>query len=702
MSTDPQAATSGTGAAPLAPGAGTASAATGSRGADAGPETRDDELDQLAIHTIRFLAVDAVEKAKSGHPGLPMGLADAAYVLWTRFLRYQPQDPTWPDRDRFVLSAGHGSMLLYALLHLAGYDLPMDELMRFRQLGSRTPGHPERGHTPGVETTTGPLGQGFGNGVGLAIAQRLLAARFNGGDFSLVGFRVFGIVSDGDLMEGVASEAASLAGHLQLGNLVYLYDDNRISLEAPTPVTFTEDVSRRFEAYGWHVDRLDAYDRPALERALARAIEERERPSLLLLRSHIGYGAPHRQDTRDAHGEPLGAEEAAAAKRALGWPASPTFLVPPPVRARFAQRAEELRPEYDAWQAGFARWREREPEKARLWDAHWQRATPPDLLAQLVAAAPAGAGATRAHGSVVLQRAAALVPALVGGSADLEPSTRTWLKDSPAVQPGSFAGRNFQFGVREHGMGAVLNGLAVSGAFIPYGSTFLVFTDYARPAIRLAALMGAQVVWVCTHDSVFLGEDGPTHEPIEHLTALRAIPNLLVVRPADGAETAAAWALALENRRGPTLLALTRQSCPALERPADFREEWLARGGYVLREASGAAATVIATGSEVALAVEAARRLEEAGLAMRVVSMPAPQLFLAQDKAWRDAVLPPGGRRVSLEAGITDYWHRFVGPEGLTIGIDRFGVSAPLKDVQEFFGFTPEKVAERIRRWLGA
>ena len=661
----------------------------------------DEALDQLAVNTIRFLAVDAVEKAKSGHPGMPMGMADVTYVLWTKFLRYQPQDPGWVDRDRFVLSAGHGSMLLYAMLHLAGYDLPMEELMRFRQLGSRTPGHPEYGHTPGVETTTGPLGQGFGNGVGMAIARRMLAERFNDRTFAPISFRVFGIVSDGDLMEGVASEAASYAGHLQLGNLVYIYDDNRISLAAPTSATFTEDVSRRFEAYGWHVDRVDAYDRPAIERALARAIDEEQRPSLIIARSHIGYGAPHKQDTREAHGEPLGPEETAAAKRALGWPESPPFLVPDEVRARFARRAEELKPGYDAWHAGLQRWRADGGQKVRTWDEVWSRSVPEDLAWDLIEGAPTGAGATRTHSSAVIQRAAALVPSLVGGSADLEPSTRTWIKDSSSIQAGGYGGRNFEFGVREHAMGAIANGLAASGAFIPFVSTFLIFTDYARPAIRLAALMGVQVIWVCTHDSVFLGEDGPTHEPIEHLTALRAIPNLLVARPADGLETAAAWAMALENRAGPTLLALTRQSLPAIERPAEFEPAWLMRGGYLLREAQDAAATLIATGSEVALAVETAQRLEGEGVRLRVVSMMSPQRFLAQDREWRDAALPPGGRRISLEAGATDYWHRFVGPDGLTIGIDRFGVSAPLADVREFFGFTPPKVAERIRAWLG-
>jgi len=657
-------------------------------------------LEQLAVHTIRFLAADAVEMAKSGHPGMPMGMADSAFVLWTRFLRHHAPDPAWAGRDRFVLSAGHGSMLLYAMLHLSGYDLPMDELTRFRQLGSRTPGHPEHGLTPGVETTTGPLGQGFGNGVGMALASRMLAARFPGDDFQPGGWRVFGIVSDGDLMEGVASEAASLAGHWGLANLVYLYDDNHITIEGDTALAFGEDVARRFEAYGWHVDRADPYDREALGAAIERALAERERPSLVITRSHIGYGAPKKQDTRDAHGEPLGAEELAAAKRALGWPESPPFLVPPEVRALFAERAATLAREYRAWQQDMAAWRARAPEAAARWDALARKRVPEDLFDRLMAAAPKGAAATRAHGGAVLQTAAALVPSLVGGSADLEPSTRTRIADSPAVQRGAFAGRNFHFGVREHGMGAILNGMSLAEGFIPYGSSFLIFTDYARPAIRLAALMHQQVIWVLTHDSVFLGEDGPTHQPIEHLTALRAIPNLLVVRPADGLETAAAWALALERRDGPTLMALTRQTLPALERPASFSPAWLKRGGYVLRESGAAdAVTLIATGSEVALAVEAAKLAEAGGVPTRVVSMPAPQLFGIQEAAWQDAVLPPGGRRVTLEAGATAYWWRFAGADGLRIGIDRFGESAPLAALAEHFGFTPEKVARRVMEW---
>jgi transketolase len=659
-------------------------------------------LERLAINTIRFLAVDAVEQAKSGHPGLPMGMADAAFVLWIRFLRYRPQDPAWPDRDRFVLSAGHGSMLLYAILHLAGYDLPLEELRRFRRLGSRTPGHPEHGLTPGAESTTGPLGQGFGNGVGMAVAARMLGARLNTQDFAPVTHRVFGIVSDGDLMEGVASEAASLAGHWGLGNLIYLYDDNHITIEGDTALAFSEDVARRFEAYGWQVQRADPYDHEALTATIERAIADAARPSLIITRSHIGLGAPNKQDTREAHGEPLGPQEAMAAKRAHGWPEAPAFLVPDEVRALFDQRAATLRPEYDAWQKGLKSWATRHPERAELWGALREKRVPGDVIERLLAAAPTGPGATRVHGHAVLQQAAALVPSLVGGSGDLEPSTKTRIHGSPSVQRDSYEGRNFHFGVREHGMAAILNGLALHGGFIPYGSSFLVFTDYARPALRLAALMRQQVIWIMTHDSVFLGEDGPTHQPIEHLTSLRAIPNLLVIRPADGVETAAAWGLALERRKGPTLIALTRQSLPAIERSRPLTANDMRRGAYVLRENDVSdAVTLIATGSEVWLAAEAAKRLESAGLAIRVVSMPAPQLFLDQDASWRARVLPPGGHRVSIEAGLPDYWHRIIGPEGLAVGVDRFGESAPYAALQEYFGFTPEGLTRRVLEWAG-
>jgi transketolase len=653
-------------------------------------------------NTIRFLAADTVEKANSGHPGMPMGMADVAWVLWMKFLRFHPADVTWPGRDRFVLSAGHGSALLYSMLHLTGSGVSMDDLQHFRQLGSNTPGHPEHGMTPGVETTTGPLGQGIGNAVGMALAGRMAAARFNTPAFAPIAWRVFGICGDGDLMEGVSHEAASLAGHLGLGNLVFVYDDNHITIEGETSLAFSEDVEKRFAAYGWHVLRANPYDHAELERALELSLAETQRPSLVICRSHIGYGAPHKQDSREAHGEPLGATELAGAKAALGWPAAPPFRVPPEVRDAFAARAKDLAREYEAWQAGFRTWHAADPERATLWDAMANGALPGDLYDQLCAAAPTGSAATRAHGNAVLQKAAALVPNLVGGSADLEPSTKTRIKDSASVGRGAFAGRNLHFGIREHGMGAVLNGLSLSG-FRAYGASFLTFTDYARPAIRLSAFMRQGVIWVFTHDSIFLGEDGPTHQPVEHLAALRAIPGLLVVRPADGLETAAAWALALERRDAPTLLALSRQATPALTRPEAFRAADLRRGGYVLREhAAGDAVTLVATGSEVGVALDAAEKLAAAGLAARVVSMPAPTLFLEQDPAWRDRVLPPGGRRVSIEAGVTLGWRRIVGERGLIIGLDRYGESAPAPALAAHFGFTGEAVAERVQAWARA
>ena len=665
------------------------------------PISTDPALDKRCANAVRFLAADAVEKAASGHPGMPMGMADVATVIWTRFLRYQPHDPVWPDRDRFVLSAGHGSMLLYSLLHLAGYDLPLAELQRFRQLGSRTPGHPEHGMTPGVETTTGPLGQGLGNAVGMALARRMAGARLADAEFSPVSWRVFAIAGDGCLMEGVSHEAASLAGHLGLGELIVYYDDNRITIEGSTDLALSDDASRRFEAYGWQVLRCDPYDHESIAAATEQALAERARPSLIVCPSHIGYGAPHKQDSQHAHGEPLGAEELAGAKRALGWPESPAFLIPDDVRARFAARAAELRPAYDAWQQSLAAWRQRDGARAAIFDALAGGHAAAGLVEALCENAPKGSGATRAHGNAVLQQAAARVPTLVGGSADLEPSTKTWIKGSPAITRSDFSGRNLHFGVREHGMGAALNGLALSG-WTPYGASFLVFTDYARPAIRLSALMKQPCIWVFTHDSVFLGEDGPTHQPVEHLASLRLIPGLLVIRPADGLETAAAWGMALERRDGPTLIALSRQSLPELPRPASFHASTLRRGAAVVREAEGAdAVTLIATGSEVAPALDAAERLGTLGMAVRVVSMLAPQRFAEQDAAWREQVLPKRSRRVSIEAGVTSCWRAMVGDDGLSIGIDRFGESAPAGRLAEHFALTGEAIARRVREWAG-
>ncbi len=668
------------------------------------------DLEQQCVNTIKFLSADAVEKAKSGHPGTPMGAADMAFVLWSRFLQFDPADPHWVGRDRFVLSAGHASMLLYSLLHLYEFDLPLTELERFRQWGSRTPGHPEAGHTPGVEATTGPLGQGFGNGVGMALAQRMMRARFpNLG--SLLDHHVYGIVSDGDLMEGVSSEAASLAGYWRLGNLVYLYDDNHISIEGPTELAFTEDVAQRFDAYGWWTRRVDGHDRRAVEGALADAVAQAERPALILARTIIGKGAPTKAGTEKAHGEPLGADELKGAKEAAGWPVEPPFLVPPDVRQFFHEEAESKRKERAAWESRLEKARREHPDEAVAWDRFWKRELPVDLEDRLVAAVgEKEALATRAWSGKVIQAAAAAIPSLVGGSADLGPSTVTDIKGAPQVvrqglkpeAPVEYDGRTLHFGVREHGMGTIVNGLAYYGSFIPFGATFLVFSDYMRPAIRIAALTGLRSIFVFTHDSVFLGEDGPTHQPIEHAASLRLIPNLHVWRPADGLETAMAWASAIGRAGGPTSLLLTRQKVPVLDRPANFDRALVARGGYVLAEAEGGKPGVVlaATGSEVGLAAAARAALAQRGVRARVVSVPCVELFEAEPEAYRRSVLPEGVPTVVIEAARSEPWASLVGREALRIGISRFGASAPAEVIAKELGFTPEAVADRVARWL--
>jgi len=661
--------------------------------------TNDDA--RLGADTLRMLAVDAVEAANSGHPGLPMGAADYAFLLWHSHLRFAPTDPEWPGRDRFVLSAGHGSMLLYGLLHLFGFDLPLDELKRFRQWGSRTPGHPEYGHTPGVEVTTGPLGQGFAMGVGMALAARMASARFADERFDPCGHLVYAIVSDGDLMEGISQEAASLAGHLKLGNIVYIYDDNRITIEGSTDLAFSDDTAGRFTALGWHVQKVDGHDTSQVGEALWRARIERDRPSLIIARTHIAQGSPGKHDTAGAHGAPLGAEEAAATRRNLGWP-DELFHVPERVREICGRRQEELAAAHAAWQDEFRRWRRRCPDKARLWDSMWQKAVPKDLEARLLAAVAGADGATRALSGKVIQAAAATVPALAGGSADLEPSTNTRIVDSPSVLAGSYGGRNLHFGIREHAMGAVMNGMARYGCFIPYGATFLVFSDYCRPAIRLAALMKQQAVYVFTHDSLFLGEDGPTHQPVEQLSSLRLIPNLRVIRPADGPETALAWSAALRRTDGPTALVLTRQKVPAIPREEPLDAKTFAKGGYVVRQGGTTPDVVImASGSEVGLALGAAEILAGEGVTARVVSVPCLETFLAQPEAYRRRLLPGRIPRVAVEAGHGGLWWRLLGTGGLFIGMENFGASAPEKVLAEEFGFTPAKVAGRVRELLG-
>ncbi|HYS10966.1 MAG TPA: transketolase [Myxococcales bacterium] len=659
------------------------------------------EQEQKSINAIRFLCIDAVEKANSGHPGICMGAAPMAFVLWSRHLRFNPQDPRWANRDRFVLSAGHGSMLIYAMLHFAGFDLTLDDIKAFRQYGSRTPGHPEFHDTPGVEATTGPLGQGISNAVGMALSQKMLAARMNdGGRFPIDNF-VYGICSDGDLMEGVASEACSLAGHLKLGNLIFLYDDNLVSLAGHTDVTFTEDRDKRFEAYGWHVQHVaDGNDTEAIDRAI-RAAKADPRPSMISVRTVLGYGAPHKANTHEAHGSPLGKDEVRATKQNLGWPLEPPFLIPDEVRQFWAGRVEELKKGYEDWQRKFGDWQRANPQKAKLWSALAEKQVPDDLPEQLAAAVASAAApeSTRKHGQTVLQKAAQLLPGLVGGSADLDPSTFTHIKDGGEVAPDDYGGRNIHFGVREHGMGAIVNGFAYDGFFLPYGATFLLFSDYMRPPIRLAALSGLQSVFVYTHDSIFLGEDGPTHQPVEQLCALRAIPHIEVWRPADASETAASWAAAITRKDGPTVLAFTRQKLPVLQRstPANVRQAL--RGAYALNDVDDPDVVIIATGSEVATCQQALPFLDKS-IKVRLVSMPCVERFLKWPGDEQRKLIPHGrARLVAVEAALGLDWYRIVG-DGLVAGIDRFGASAPDKALADAYNFTPQKVAGRISKWL--
>jgi transketolase len=653
------------------------------------------------VNTIRMLAADAVQQAKSGHPGMPMGAADMAFVLWTRHLRFDPKDPRWVGRDRFVLSAGHGSMLLYSLLHLSGFDVTLDDLKRFRQLGSKTPGHPEFGHAPGVEVTSGPLGQGFANGVGMALGQAMLSAKLGPGN-PVEDHWVYAIVSDGDVMEGVAAEAASFAGHNRLGRLVYLYDDNQITIDGRTSLAFSgEDVTRRFEGHGWQVLAADGRDHDGISRAIDEAKGDPSRPSLIRVRTVIGYGAPNKQGKSSAHGAPLGEEELKAAKEFLGWPLEPRFLVPEDVRAFWREVVQGKAAEHEAWRLREQAWRETHPQKAGLLDAHLRRSVPDDVAERLLEGADA-ADATRKLSQAAVQKAAALVPSLVGGSADLAESNLTDIQGAGSVGPSSYAGRNVHFGIREHAMGSIANGLAYDGQFVPFVGTFLVFADYMRPAVRLAALAGLQVVYLWTHDSIFLGEDGPTHQPVDQLTSLRAIPNLHVVRPADGLEVAAAWVHALRRREGPTALVLTRQKLAPVTRQAAFDLARFARGGYVVSDPAGARAALVATGSELPTAQAAAELLARKGIPLRVVSMPCLQCFEAQPEAYRREVLPRGARVAVVEAARGLEWWKLAGTDGLVIGIDRFGQSAPEKALAEEYGFTPAKVAARVEAWLAS
>jgi transketolase len=664
---------------------------------------KSENIEQLAVHTIRMLAVDGVQKANSGHPGMPMGMADCAFVLWNRFLRFNPKDPNWPDRDRFVLSAGHGSMLLYTMLHLSGYEVTIEDLRQFRQWESRTPGHPEYGCLPGVETSTGPLGQGFANGVGMALASRMAAARFNRDGFEIIGHRVFGVVSDGDLMEGISSEAASIAGHLRLGNIVYLYDDNHITIEGKTDLAFSENVAARFEGLGWHTVKTDGHDREAIASAIASAIAETGKPSIILARTHIGFGSPNKQDTSEVHGAPLGADEVAATRKNIGWESESPFFVPQPVRELFEARVRSLTPEYDQWQVRFREWQGRFPDLAGLWKDMRDRRIPKNLEETLISGLSGKTAATRIHGYRVIQKVAEAMPGWVGGSADLTPSTKTGIDGSPSVSAGQFDGRNIHFGIREHAMGGILNGMALYGGFIPYGSTFLVFSDYMRPSIRLASIMGIQVVYLFTHDSIFVGEDGPTHQPIEHVAALRSIPGLTVFRPADGLETAIAYATAIRKQDGPTAICLTRQNVPELtaHRTGDAAD--VRKGGYVLLKEKGDRPDVIliGTGSEVSVAVDCRSRLAEAGVDARVVSMPCMSVFQKQLQPYRDSVLPEDGTPVAVvEAGIGMGWHEITTSPVLFVGINRFGASAPSEVLAEKFGFNGPAMAEKVTAWM--
>ncbi len=662
-------------------------------------------LDELSINTIRFLAVDAVEKAKSGHPGMPMGDAPMAYVLWSRVLKHNPGNPKWPNRDRFVLSAGHGSMLLYSLLHLTGYNMSLDELKNFRQWGSHTPGHPEYDIERGVETTTGPLGQGFANCVGMAMAERYLADRYNRPGFALFDHFVYTIASDGDMMEGVSNEAASIAGHLGLGRIVCLYSDNKISIEGSTDLAFTEDVGKRFEAMNWHVQRVGGNDLEGIYGAIEAAKKETARPSLVMVRTHIGYGSPAKQDTSDAHGEPLGAAEVKAAKERLGWPLEPTFHVPDEVLSSFRKAVDKGKALEAEWNALLERYSKEHPELAAEVRGIVTGERPGGWVEDLPEFTEKdGPIATRSASGKVLNAIAKKTPFLLGGSADLAPSTKTLLSGMGNFLPES-VGRNLHFGVREHAMGSILNGMALSRALVPYGATFLIFSDYMRPPIRLAALMNLQTVYVFTHDSIGLGEDGPTHQPVEQLAGLRAVPHLKVVRPSDANETAEAWKTALLNTGGPVALVLTRQNLPVLDRTKYAPASGLTRGGYVLIDSPGADPEVIliATGSEVHVAIESFEELTKNGIKARVVSMPCCEIFDEQDSAYRDSVLPPGVRaRVSVEAGATLGWHKYVGSEGAVVGIDRFGASAPYKTIYERFGITAKEVTRRASALLNA
>lgn len=660
---------------------------------------------KLAANTIRFLAVDGVEKSNSGHPGMPMGMAELASVLWLKHLTHNPKDSKWLGRDKFVLSNGHGSMLIYSMLHLSGYKLSMDDLKQFRQWESRTPGHPESFMTEGVETTTGPLGQGIGNAVGMAIASKVMAARYAMEEFNPFDQKIWCFCGDGCLMEGVSSEASSLAGHLGLNNLIIVYDDNNISIAGRTSLAFTEDVEKRYQAYGFKTLRVDGHDVEAIDQIYAEAAKSTEQPVLILAKTIIGKGSPNKSDSYGIHGSPLGKEELKLTKEALGWPLEPTFYVPDEVRAMFSHRAEVLTAEYNNWNESFAKWGKDNADKAERLKKQTVVSIPSDLEEKLVATikditAPT---ATRKLSETVLQEASKQVDSLIGGSADLEPSTLTLIKGSTDIKKGDFRGLNLRFGVREHGMGALMNGFSYYGGFIPYGSTFMCFLDYMKPTLRLAALSHLRGLFIYTHDSIFLGEDGPTHQPIEHLQMMRLIPNVHVYRPADALETAMSYTCALEQKDGPSVLIFTRQNLPQIERPAGFKRSDIRKGAYSAYETSASPELVfIATGSEVALAIDTAKMIE--GKSVRVVSMPCYENYKVQDAAYKEALIPSSAKKVTIEAGATLGWSGMVGggpKDTLNIGLDHFGASAPAEVLAEKFGLMPESVREKVKAAFG-
>lgn len=665
-------------------------------------ETND--IANKAINTIRFLSVDAVQNANSGHPGLPMGGAVMAYTIWMKHLRHNPANPNWPNRDRFILSGGHGSMLLYSLLFLTGYDLPLEQIKNFRQLNSLTPGHPEYGLTPGVETTTGPLGQGFANGVGMAIAEAQLAAQFNKPGFNVIDHYIYAIVTDGDLMEGVASEAASLAGHLKLGNLIYLYDDNRISIDGSTEITFTEDRGARFAAYNWHVQYVNGNNLEEINTAIQNAKKD-PRPSLIVCRTTIGYGLPTREGTAKAHGEPPGEEELLGAKKKLGWPEEPKFIIPEDALAHFRRSVEVGGKLEKEWQGLLEKYHQEYPE---LWSELNRRLNaqlPEDWEELIPQFQPDPKGmATRAASGKIINSISEKLPELVGGSADLTPSNNTWIQSSSSFQADNRSGRNIHFGVREHGMGAIVNGMALHKGILPFAGTFLVFSDYMRPAVRLSALSHIPCIWLFTHDSIGLGEDGPTHQPVEQLAALRAIPHLVVIRPGDANEVAEAWRYAINNRQSPTALALTRQPVPTLDRQQFASASGLQKGAYVLADLGGVRPQIIlmASGSEVSLIVEAGLKLAAEGIGVRLVSFPSWEIFQAQDSSYQESVLPGDIKaRIAVEAGVSQGWEKWVGWGGRIIAMSQFGSSAPYKDLFEHFGFTTDHILRHARRLLG-